>query len=109
MGQQYFLGLQAVLGGSGDPKYPGGQLFNLFNLGGAAGSPASFEMRTKEVKNGRLAMVAWLGFMVQACVTHKGPVQNVLVRNLTQHRYGWCCMPYSMAYTVWYLGHARGS
>jgi hypothetical protein len=79
MGQQYFLGLQAVLGGSGDPKYPGGQFFNMLNLGGAPGSPGQFEMRVKEVKHGRLAMVAWLGFMVQACVTHKGPVQNVLV------------------------------
>jgi hypothetical protein len=79
MGRQYFLGLEAVLGGSGDPRYPGGQLFNMFNLGGAPGSSELFEMREKEVKHGRLAMVAWLGFMVQACVTQKGPVQNVMV------------------------------
>eukprot|EP00882_Tetradesmus_deserticola_P020318 GHRQ01021935.1.p1 GENE.GHRQ01021935.1~~GHRQ01021935.1.p1 ORF type:complete len:121 (-),score=42.20 GHRQ01021935.1:849-1211(-) len=79
MANQYFLGLEAVMGGSGDPKYPGGQLFNMFNVGGKPGTPSNFEMRLKEIKNGRLAMVAWLGFMVQACVTHKGPVQNVLV------------------------------
>eukprot|EP00882_Tetradesmus_deserticola_P017997 GHRQ01019310.1.p1 GENE.GHRQ01019310.1~~GHRQ01019310.1.p1 ORF type:complete len:223 (+),score=82.53 GHRQ01019310.1:134-802(+) len=78
MANQYFLGLEAVMGGSGDPKYPGGQLFNMFNMGGKPGTPTNFEMRLKEIKNGRLAMVAWLGFMVQACVTHKGPVQNVL-------------------------------
>lgn len=31
--KQYFLGLEAVLGGSGNPAYPGGQFFNMFNLG----------------------------------------------------------------------------
>jgi hypothetical protein len=33
MGEQYFIGLETVLGGSGDPAYPGGQFFNMFNLG----------------------------------------------------------------------------
>jgi hypothetical protein len=33
MGEQYFIGLENVLGGSGDPAYPGGQFFNMFNLG----------------------------------------------------------------------------
>lgn len=59
-------------------RYPGGRLFNLFNLG-AADSQSMFDLKVKEVKNGRLAMVAWLGFMVQACTTHKSPVQNLLV------------------------------
>jgi hypothetical protein len=60
-------------------RYPGGRFFNLFNMGGAPDSQSMFEMKLKEIKNGRLAMLAWLGFMVQACTTHKGPVQNLLV------------------------------
>jgi len=75
MGKQYFLGLEAILGGSGDAKYPGGQFFNLFNLG-AESQQKMHELKTKEVNNGRLAMVAMLGFGAQAVVTRVGPVEN---------------------------------
>jgi len=73
MKDQYFIGLENALGGSGDPAYPGGQFFNMFNLG----KDDMDTMKLKEVKNGRLAMLAMLGYFIQALVTGAGPYENL--------------------------------
>uniref|UniRef100_A0A0F7GZU8 Chlorophyll a-b binding protein, chloroplastic n=1 Tax=Monsonia marlothii TaxID=163685 RepID=A0A0F7GZU8_9ROSI len=51
--------------------YPGG-IFNPLNF-----APTQ-EAKEKELANGRLAMLAFLGFVVQHNVTGKGPFENLL-------------------------------
>lgn len=38
----------------------------------------SADMQLKEIKNGRLAMIAFVGFAVQALVTREGPIEGLL-------------------------------
>ena len=62
-----------------DKNYPGGRAFDPLNFARARGGEkgegdASEELRLRvaEIKHGRLAMVAWLGFAAQALVGGEG-------------------------------------
>ncbi|KAH0451156.1 hypothetical protein IEQ34_018455 [Dendrobium chrysotoxum] len=52
--------------------YPGGIIFNPLNF------KPTLEAKEKELANGRLAMLAFLGFIIQHNVTGKGPFDNLL-------------------------------
>jgi light-harvesting complex I chlorophyll a/b binding protein 3 len=77
MSEQYFLGLEKVLGNStGNPSYPGGPFFNFAGFGRNS-EAALKDLQTKEIKNGRLAMLAVFGYGAQAVITHEGPFKNL--------------------------------
>lgn len=75
-GKQYFLGLEYIFKGSGNPAYPGGPFFNLFNLGNTEDKLNRYKLA--EIKNGRLAMLAMFGYGAQAVLTSKGPFANLV-------------------------------
>merc|ERR1711966_347772 len=62
-------------GSQGNPGSPG----NSFDPFGYSKDPKMLEeMKLKEIKNGRLAMMAMLGFYGQAAATGTGPIDNWL-------------------------------
>lgn len=54
----------------------GGPFFNV--LGMAKDEASKKKLRTNELRNGRLAMIAMLGYASQAVLTGKGPAQNLM-------------------------------
>ncbi|KAI4308596.1 hypothetical protein L6164_031652 [Bauhinia variegata] len=72
-GSNTFWGLRRVWEA---PAYPGGPFFNALGFG--KDEKSLKDLKQKEVKNGRLAMLAILGYFVQAVVTGVGPYQNLL-------------------------------
>lgn len=67
--------LSGGFAGSGQPAYPGGPLFNFANY--VQSGPAMCQFKESEVKHGRLAMLAMLGFVCQAMLTEEGPWENL--------------------------------
>lgn len=68
-----FVGLEGAFKGVAN-GYPGG----FFDPLGLSKGPSFEQFKLREVKNGRLAMLAFIGFVAQHAATGKGPVDNLL-------------------------------
>lgn len=70
-----FLGFESNFKGTGVSGYPGGP-FNPLGLGNSS-KESMDDFKWREIRNGRLAMFAFLGFAAQYGATGKGPIENL--------------------------------
>lgn len=72
-----FSGIATTLGRESGDRAPGD--FGLDPLGYSKGDPAKFaRLQAQEIANGRLAMWAAAGELMQGCTTHKGAIENLM-------------------------------
>lgn len=72
-----FSGIAATTGRETGERAPGD--FGLDPLGFAKGDEAAFaRLQAQEIANGRLAMWAAAGELVQGCTTHQGAIENLM-------------------------------
>lgn len=72
-----FLGFEGNFKGTGISGYPGGA-FDPLKLSTSGIGGNLDELKLKEIKNARLAMVAFLGFAAQHAATGKGPIDDLV-------------------------------
>jgi light-harvesting complex I chlorophyll a/b binding protein 1 len=71
-----FSGIATTLGRESGQRAPGD--FGLDPLGFSKGEAEKFErLKAQEIANGRLAMFAAAGEILQGCTTHEGSIQNL--------------------------------
>merc|ERR1712167_130662 len=68
-----FLGFEGAFGGKGDVGYPGG-VFDPIGLSKCSAAQLD-ELKLKEIKNGRLAMLAYVGISCAYVSTGKDPIE----------------------------------